>query len=146
MAKQEFNLWPLCCEACALPLGYHHWQSFFNWAIPGLFFFTFILFGLQLTDNQSCSKMSGFEPQTSGVRSDRSSNCATASATAHRWPSFILSFWCQAVNLSLLALPFTALLFFPSKFTKVVNQRRSVAQNKTFSCHEAGFNFANVSK
>ena len=54
--------------------------GFFNWAIPGLFFFIFVLSGLQLTDiynRKIFLPMSGFEPWISGIRSDRSANCAT---------------------------------------------------------------------
>ena len=47
-----------------------------KWAIPGLFFFIFV-FSLQLTVNNVQYKslpMTGFEPWTSGVGSDHSTN------------------------------------------------------------------------
>ena len=50
--------------------------------IPGLFFFIFV-FSIQLTVNIVQFKflsMTGFEPRTSGIRSDRSTNCATTPA------------------------------------------------------------------
>ena len=54
--------------------------SLFKLAIIGLFFLYFHLFNLQLTAKQ-CSMlilpMTGFEPRTSGVGSDRSTNWAT---------------------------------------------------------------------
>ena len=57
-------------------------KMFFIWAIPGLFFFIFV-FLKQLTVNIVQFKflpMTGFEPWTSGIGSDRSTNCATTTA------------------------------------------------------------------
>ena len=48
---------------------------FFKWAIPGLFSFSFRL--INTVDSKSSIyflPMTGFEPQTSGVGSDRSTN------------------------------------------------------------------------
>ena len=61
---------------------------FFKWAIPGLFFLYFCLFNTQLTANK-CSiykyflPMTGFEPQTSGNRSNCSTNWATTIACTY---------------------------------------------------------------
>ena len=51
---------------------------FFKWAVPGLFFFIFV-FSIQLTINVQYKffLMTGFEPQTSGIGSERSTNWAT---------------------------------------------------------------------
>ena len=48
---------------------------FLKWAIPGLFFFIFV-FSIHLTVNVQYKflPMSGFEPRTSGMGSDRSTN------------------------------------------------------------------------
>ena len=48
---------------------------FFKWAFPGLFYFIFV-FSIQLTENVQYNilLMTGFEPQTSGIGSDRSTN------------------------------------------------------------------------
>ena len=48
---------------------------FKKWAIPGLFFLIF-LFSIQLTVNVKFKLllMNGFEPRTSGIGSDRSTN------------------------------------------------------------------------
>ena len=56
---------------------------FFEWAIPGLFFFIFVLVGSQLTDKYvRCISlpMSGFKPRIPGVGSDRSANCPATTA------------------------------------------------------------------
>ena len=45
---------------------------FFKWAIPGLFFFIFIFYIVQLVDK--ILPMSGFEPPIYFVRIDRSTN------------------------------------------------------------------------
>ena len=49
--------------------------GFFKWAIPGLYFFIFV-FSIQLTVNVKYKMlpMTGFEPRTSGIGSDRSTN------------------------------------------------------------------------
>ena len=57
-------------------------KSFFKWAIPGLFSFSFV-FSIQLTVGKQLNvwykslPMTGFEPRTYGVRSDCSTNWAT---------------------------------------------------------------------
>ena len=54
-------------------------QFFLKWVIPGLFFFIFV-FSIQLTENNVQYKfcpLTGFESQTSGVGSNRSTNCLT---------------------------------------------------------------------
>ena len=57
-------------------------KSFFNWAIPGLFFFIFVCSGLQLTYNYVLILLllSGFELWISGGGCNRSANCATTMA------------------------------------------------------------------
>ena len=57
-----------------------YWKK---WAIPGLFFFIFV-FSIQLTVNVRYKflPMTGFEPRTSGIGSNRSTNWATT--TAHK--------------------------------------------------------------
>ena len=65
---------------------------FFNWAIPGLFFFIFV-FSVQLTvniDQYKLLPMTGFETRTSGIRSDHSTNCATTTAILFYSSSLIL--------------------------------------------------------
>ena len=54
---------------------------FIKMAIPGLFFFIFV-FSVQLTVNIQYKflPMTGFEPRTSGIGSDRSTNWATTTA------------------------------------------------------------------
>ena len=52
---------------------------FLKWAIPGLFTLFFRLFNTQLTVNKMFNKnhflpMTGFEPRTSGIGSNRSTN------------------------------------------------------------------------
>ena len=49
-----------------------------NWPIPATFFFIFV-FSIYLTENIQYKflPMTGYEPRTSGVRSDRSTNWAT---------------------------------------------------------------------
>ena len=57
--------------------------TFFNWAIPGLFFFIFLFSGLQLTDNyvrRFFLPILGFEPEISGVGSNHSADCTTTTA------------------------------------------------------------------
>ena len=48
---------------------------FLKWAIPSLFFYIFV-FSIQLTVyvQYNFLLMTGFEPRTSGIRSDRSTN------------------------------------------------------------------------
>ena len=55
---------------------------FKKWAIPGLFFFIFCLFYQQLRVNKCSIKVAetGFEFGSSGIGSNRSANCATATA------------------------------------------------------------------
>ena len=49
-------------------------KVFIKWAIPGLFFFIFVFSIIQLTVNVQYNfwPMIGFEPQTFGIGSDRS--------------------------------------------------------------------------
>ena len=64
---------------CLLNIAVVIFLIFFKkWAIPGLFFFIFV-FSIQLTVNVEYKflPMTGFEPQTSGIGSDRSTNWAT---------------------------------------------------------------------
>ena len=70
----------LCAKQC-LNISILIVCSFWG-AIPGLFFFIFV-FSVQLTVNIDQYKflpMTGFKPQTSGIGSDRSTNCATTTA------------------------------------------------------------------
>ena len=55
--------------------------TFFEVAFPGLFFFIFV-FSIQLTVNAQYNflQMTGFEPRTSGVESDRSTNWVITTA------------------------------------------------------------------
>ena len=56
---------------------------FFSRPIPTYFFFIFVFSELQLTDKyfkNTLLPLLGFEPLISGVRSDRSANCATTAA------------------------------------------------------------------
>ena len=66
------------------PTHPYHSFVFFKWAIPGLFFFIFV-FSIQLTVNVRYKflPMTGFEPRTSGIGSDRSTNWATTTSTYH---------------------------------------------------------------
>ena len=54
---------------------------FFKWAVPGFFFFIFV-FSIQLTINVQYKffLMTGFEPRTSGIGSDRFTDWATTTA------------------------------------------------------------------
>ena len=54
-------------------------KNFFEWAIPGLFFFIFS-FSIQLTFLYIFLPMTGFKPRTSGDWSNHSANCATTTA------------------------------------------------------------------
>ena len=53
-----------------------------KWAIPGLFLFIFV-FSIQLILNKMLNKilpMTGVDPRTSGIDSDRSTNWATTTS------------------------------------------------------------------
>ena len=51
-AREELGLIPASSKFVSLvPKEVGCNQTFFNWAIPGLFFFIFVFSGLQLTDN-----------------------------------------------------------------------------------------------
>ena len=68
-----------------LPMPQFKLDFFFKkWAIPGLFFFIFV-FSIQLTVNVQYNflLMTGFEQQTSGNGSNRSTNWATTTAPSH---------------------------------------------------------------
>ena len=66
----------------------HLFHSFFlkKWAIPGLFFFIFLSFLYTIDSKQMFNKnnflpKTGFEPGTSGIGSDHSTNWATTTAS-----------------------------------------------------------------
>ena len=62
---------------------------FSKWAIPGHFFFIFV-FSKQLTTNKwNFLPMTGFEPQTSGVGSNHSTNWVTTTDSPLSWFFFI---------------------------------------------------------
>ena len=72
------NLFQLAPKYCQIFLK--------EWAIPGLFFFIFV-FSIQMTVNIQYKFLlvTGFEPRTSGIGSDCSTNWATTTANAIVW-------------------------------------------------------------
>ena len=74
---------------------------FLNGPFSATFSFVFFYSGLQLTDKlhsktNLCLPMLGFKPRISGVRSDRSANCATN--TAHRYNNLLLAGFCLKIR------------------------------------------------
>ena len=67
-----------------------------KWAIPGLFFFIFI-FSIRLTVNVQYQflLMAGFEPQTSGLGSDRTTNSATTTANIWTFRTTLVQKWTE---------------------------------------------------
>ena len=70
-------------------------QCFLKRDNPGLFFFIFV-FSIQLTVNfqYNFSPTTGFEPRTSGFRSDRSTNWATTISMLEQTFHFLTRTWC----------------------------------------------------
>ena len=71
-------------QLCHLQKDFRTLLRFFKkkWAIPGLFFIYFRLFNT-VDNKQMFNKilpMTGVKPQTSGLKSDHSTNCATTTS------------------------------------------------------------------